>query len=149
MSKMSAVFVPTVNLEAPGVRVALEAGTLVLRPGQWVADGRGHKGQYLTTRKGVTYVSWAGKGDGFDERTQRFCRANWHQNIKAKVDPVSIVTRAPRSLTFDSLREWFRTLDAKMRAAGVKRIARQRRNFAKNTYADMAAALPKRGSAFR
>ena len=136
MSKMSAVFVPTVNLEAPGVRDALEAGTLVLRPGQWVTDGRGPKGQYLTTRKGVTYVSWAGKGEQFDERTQRFCRANWHQNIKVKCNPVAIVNRAPRSLTFNTLREWFRTLEVKMRSAGVKRIARQRRiNFARNAWA--------------
>ena len=135
MSKMTAVFVPTVNLEAPGVRDALEAGTLVLRPGQWVSDGRGPKGQYLTTRKGVTYVSWAGKGEQFDERTQRFCRANWHQNIKAKCNPVAIVNRAPRSLTFNTLREWFRTLDVKMRAVGVKRIARKRRNFARDTWA--------------
>ncbi len=119
MFKMNAVFVPTIDLSSRGVQAALAADTLILRPGQWVTDGRGHKGQYLTTRKGVTYVAWAGKGERFNERTQRFCRANWHQNVKAKVDPVSIVTRAPRSLTFDSLRKWFRTLDVKMRATAL------------------------------
>lgn len=126
MPKMNAVFLPTVDLSDRGVQAALAANTLVLRPGQWVTDGRGRKGQYLTTRKGVTYVAWAGKGDGFVERTQRFCRANWHQNIKDKANPVAIVTRAPASLAYDSLCEWFHTLDMWMCSAGITPIARQR-----------------------
>lgn len=106
MTKMNAVFLPTVDLSDRGIQAALAARTLVLRPGQWVTDGRGNRGQYITTRKGVTYVAWAGKGERFTERTQRFCRANWHQNHKA-TDPVRAVTHAPASLSFMEVREWF------------------------------------------
>ena len=118
MTKMNAVFLPTVDLSAPGVMAALECGSLRLRPGQWVTDGKGHKGQYIVTRRGVVYVSWAGKGERFTERTQRFCRANWHQNHKA-VDPVRAVTHAPASLSFFEVREWF----ASHFAARPKRVA--------------------------
>lgn len=78
---MSPVFTPTVKL-TDKVTVAIVNNKLQLRPGQWVQDQAGNKGQYIGTHDGIIFVSWCGKGDGFVGRTQRFCRAVWHHNKK-------------------------------------------------------------------
>lgn len=109
MTKIAAPFLPTIRLSG-SVLTAVEAGTLKLRTGQWVTDGA-RKGQFICARNGVAFVSWLAETprkrevEGFDGRTQRFCRAVWHQKRKT-VGPMQAVLGAPRSLTLWDVKEW-------------------------------------------
>jgi hypothetical protein len=74
----------TAKIDRFGGQVAVgdlvASGDLELRTGQWVTLGAGVNGQFVFTRNGIVYVSWAGKGDGFHGRTSRFVRAvDWHK----------------------------------------------------------------------
>ena len=103
---MNHKFLPTVTL-TPSVRAAVEAGTLDLRPGQWVRDPlSGRKGQVIHIRNRTLYVSWTERGEDFDARTQRFCRAVWHQRRKCR-GPVTAVLGAPRSVNLQDIKGWF------------------------------------------
>ena len=106
--RMAAQFLPTVRLTAD-IEAAIQAGTLKLRTGQWVEDTTGSvRGQFIRASRYTTYVSWLHSEEEFNQRTQRFCRAVWHARRKS-ADPVYAVVSAPRSLSFDVIKDWFRT----------------------------------------
>lgn len=102
---MNTRFSRTVILTA-AVQKALKEGRMTLQPGQWVEDVAGRKGQYIATRNGTVFVSWADReGETFDDRTQRFCRAIWHQRRKCR-GPVSAILGAPASLSLKAIQDF-------------------------------------------
>ncbi len=104
---MSPAFLPTIELTGD-IALAIRTGNLKLRTGQWVSHPAGLKGQFLAARDGKLYISWHDRqAEGFNGRTQRFARAVWHQ--KRKYDPITAIAQAPRSLSFDMVKDWFRT----------------------------------------
>lgn len=103
--RLSPVFLPTIDL-TPDIEAAIKANALPVRTGQWVRNRFGTKGQFLAAENGNMYVSWAGLNDGFEGRTQRFARANWHR--KNKHDAVTAVTKAPSSVSMNTLKGWFK-----------------------------------------
>lgn len=103
---MGKLFLPTITLNST-VLDALTAGTLALRPGQWVRNVDGRKGQYLATHNGITYVAWNRNGECFTERTQRVARAVWHRRYK-HLDAETVIRRAPMSVGSHSLGEHLR-----------------------------------------
>lgn len=106
---MNHKFLPTITLDWTTLE-AIKAGTLEIRPGQWVRTLTDRKGQFIAVRDGIAYFSWTDGQQSFDERTQRFCRAIWHQRRKC-VGPVTAVQKAPSSLTFATVRDWFKNFD--------------------------------------
>lgn len=105
--KLSPSFLPTINLTGD-ITQAIREGGLKLRTGQWVSHPAGLKGQFLAVRNGQIFVAWNDRQEeDFTGRTQRFARAVWHH--KRKYDPVTAITQAPRSLSFDMVKDWFRT----------------------------------------
>jgi hypothetical protein len=72
------------------------------QPGQWFRRLDGTLTQYVgmrETRTGVVvpHFSDAGKGERFEDRTQRFARARWHLAHRHG-ELVELVKRAPRSV---------------------------------------------------
>lgn len=105
MSRLSSVFLPTINLDNPAVLGAVQAEGLPVRVGQWV-QLNGRRGQFLTARNSTVYVAWNAPNQTFEERTQRFARAVWHQS-KKDMPATTAVLKAPRTLTLQQVKEFF------------------------------------------
>jgi hypothetical protein len=106
--KLSQVFLPTVELDGKTF-TSVATGELPMRTGQWVKLNGSQKGQFIVAKNGTVYVSYAGKGDGFDGRTQRFARSVWHQKRKT-AGVVPAVLGAPRSMTLPPVKDAVRNL---------------------------------------
>lgn len=104
--KLSPVFVPAINIADPAIHEAISNGTLPVRRGQWVKFN-GAKGQFLRAHGGVIWCSWCGK-DSFQERTNRFARAVWHNKRKHSDDPVEVVAGAHKSVDGNVVVDWFK-----------------------------------------
>jgi hypothetical protein len=103
--KLSPVYLPTIKLDRKTFE-AISRGHFPVRVGQWVEKPDGTRGQFLRTHHGAVYASWAGQGDSFEARTQRFARAHWYTQ-QVKMDGRMAVTKAPRSMTLPKLRSVF------------------------------------------
>ncbi|EEE42842.1 hypothetical protein [Roseibium alexandrii] len=107
---MNHKFLPTITLDLATLE-AIKSGELEIRPGQWCEMPlTRRKGQFISVRDGIAYFSWTDQKQSFEDRTQRFCRAIWHQRRKA-AGPVTAVQKAPASLQFDTVRDWFKNFD--------------------------------------
>jgi hypothetical protein len=103
--KLSPVYLPTIKLDRQTFE-AITRNQFPVRVGQWVERPDGTRGQFLRTQHGAIYASWAGKGDNFEQRTQRFARAHWYTQ-QTKMDGRTAVAKSPRSMTMSKLRSVF------------------------------------------